>query len=115
MERSGWVLLELRREVDTLRRALQHGMVVAAVAGSVVGMSHNIFFIESNHKIMRISRSEKLINSSRMMPEQRNHMLGAVWSSSLSEDSCENQGGTDSSPSEFWEYSPYQTYKTYLT
>jgi hypothetical protein len=47
------------------------------------------FFIESNHKIMRISRSEKLINSSGMTAEQRNHMLGAVWSSSLSEDLCQ--------------------------
>ena len=47
------------------------------------------FFIESNYKIMRIFRSEKLINSSCMKPEQRNHMLGAVWSSSLSEDSCQ--------------------------
>ncbi len=47
------------------------------------------FLIESNHKIMLISRSEKLINSSGMTPEQKNHMLGAVWSSSLSEDSCQ--------------------------
>ena len=44
-----------------------------------------ILLIESNHKIMRISRSEKLINRSGMTPEQRNHMLGAIWSSSLSE------------------------------
>jgi hypothetical protein len=34
---------------------------------------------------MWISRSEKPINRSGMTPEQRNHMLGAIWSSSLSE------------------------------
>jgi hypothetical protein len=38
---------------------------------------------------MRISRSEKPITLSGMTPEHRNHMLRAVWSSSLSEDSCQ--------------------------
>ncbi len=47
--------------------------------GSSVGYN---LFIELNQLI---SRSEKLINRSGVTPEQRNHMLGAVWSSSLSE------------------------------
>ena len=59
--------------------------------GEEQGSRLDNFFIESNHKIMLISRSEKLINSSCMTPEQRNHMLvaQAVCSSSLSEDSCQ--------------------------
>ncbi len=48
--------------------------------GLASSVGYNLF-IESNHKIMLISRSGKLINSSGMTPEQRNHMLGAVWSS----------------------------------
>jgi hypothetical protein len=45
----------------------------------------DILFIESNHKIIQISCSEKLINSSAMTLERRDHLPCAVWSSSLSE------------------------------
>ena len=49
-----------------------------------LSMRDNLF-IESNHTIIQISCSEKLIKSSGMTPEQRSHMPLAVWSSSLSE------------------------------
>ena len=49
-----------------------------------LGTGDNLFIV-SNHTIIQISCSEKLINSSGMMPEQRNHFHLAVWSSSLSE------------------------------
>ena len=87
------VCLDIMIKLMCMLRTASHDIIHKSTSGGTRVSRGDILFIESNHEKIQISCSERLINSSGMTLEQRKHMPGAIWSSSLSAVSfmCEKQ------------------------